>query len=128
MNKLLLFSSLLFVFAITAFKSRDGIDEVINALRSGNASELGRYIEDNVQISLPDKSDSYNKAQAINILQSFFANNGVRSFEVKHSGDNAGSQFCIGVLQTKSGSYRTTIFMKIANGKQVLKEIRFQSV
>ena len=127
MNKLLLFGSLLFVFALTAFNTRSGIDEVIAALRTGNASELAKHIDDNVQISLPDKSDSYNKVQATTILQNFFTTIEVRGFEVKHSGDNAGNQFCIGVLQTKNGSFRTTVFMKTFNGKQVLKEIRFQA-
>jgi hypothetical protein len=61
------------------------------------------------------------------VLQSFFQNNGVKGFEVKHKGDNGGSQFCIGTLQTRTGSYRTTVFMQTKNGKQLVKEIRFQS-
>jgi hypothetical protein len=47
---------------------------------------------------------------------------------VKHKGDQGGGQFCIGTLQTKSGNYRTMVFMKAKGNKQVMKEIRFQSV
>jgi hypothetical protein len=61
------------------------------------------------------------------ILQDFFSNNGVRNFELKHKGDNSGNQFCIGTLQTKSGAYRTTVFMVSKNGRQLVREIRFQS-
>ena len=128
MQKIVLFTSLAFLFLTTAFKAFNGIDEVINALRSGNATELARNMDNTIELSLPDKTDSYSKAQALVILQDFFASNGVRSFEVKHSGDNGGSQFCIGTLQTKAGSYRTTVFMKTKNGKQLIKEIRFQAV
>jgi hypothetical protein len=110
----------------SAFKPISGIDDVVNALRSGNASEVGKYIEDNVELSLPDKSDNYSKAQAIVILRDFFAQNNVTGFEVKHTGDNSGNQFCIGTLHTKSGDYRATVFMKTKNGRQSLKEIKFQ--
>ena len=128
MRKILFFACLISSFFLSALKSRDGIDDVINALRTGNATELSKYIDDNIEMSLPDKTDTYSKAQALVILQDFFANNGVKTFEVKHTGDNGGSQFCIGILQTKSGSYRTTVLMKNKEGKQVLKEIRFQSM
>jgi hypothetical protein len=113
---------------LSSFKPTTGLDDVINALRAGNASELAKYVDDNIEISLPAKSDSYSRSQAIMILQDFFTSNGVKTFEVKHRGDNGGSQFCIGTLQTKSGSYRTTFFMTEKNGKQLVKEIRFQNM
>lgn len=111
----------------SAFKPIKGLDDVIQALRTGNATEMAKYIDDNVEISLPDKSASYSRSQAIVILKDFFANNGVKGFEVKHKGDNGGNQFCVGTLQTKAGNYRTTVFMKSKNGRQLVKEIRFQS-
>jgi hypothetical protein len=116
------------VFTVSAFKPLSGLDDVIGALRKGNATELAKYVDDNIEISLPDKSDSYSKTQAVIILKDFFTNNGVKGFDVIHKGDNGGSQFCIGTLQTRSGNYRTTVFMKTKNGRQVVKEIRFQSI
>ena|SRR5215213_1464344 len=120
----LLFSTVLILGS--AFKPIAGIDDVVSALRSGNASEVGKYIDDNVELSLPDKSDNYSKAQAIMILKDFFVNNAVTGFEVKHTGDNSGNQFCIGTLNTRSGAYRTTVFMKTRIGRQSLKEIKIQ--
>ena len=114
--------------ATNSVKPISGLDEVIGALRSGSATELAKYVDDNIEISLPDKTETYSRSQALMILQDFFASNGVRSFEVKHKGDNGGgSQFCIGTLQTKAGAYRTTILMKTKNGKQLVKQIQFQS-
>ena len=127
MQKFLLFSSLFLMLFATAFKPISGLDDVISALKSGNAQELSKYIDDNIEISLPDKSDNYSKAQAVMVLKDFFNNNGVTGFEVQFKGENGGSQFCVGKLTTKSGSYRTTVFMKTKNGKQLVKEIRFQS-
>jgi hypothetical protein len=48
----------------------------------------------------------------------------VKKFEIIHKGENAGSQFCIGTLYTKNGSFRTTIFMKQKGGGQLLQELR----
>jgi hypothetical protein len=126
-KSLLLISIVLLVFMISGFKAASGLDDVIKALRSGNATELAKYVDDNIEISLPDKSDTYSRAQAVIILQDFFTTNGVKAFEVKHKGDNGGSQFCIGTLQTRSGNYRATVFMTQKNGKQSIREIRFQS-
>lgn len=128
MQKILLFTFLSLLFATLAFANKSSIDEVVNALKAGNATELARFVDDKVEVSLPDKSGSYNKGGAQAVLSAFFAKAGVNAFEVKHKGDSNGSQFCIGTLQTNSGSYRTTVFMKVSNGKQVLKEIRFQAV
>jgi hypothetical protein len=128
MHKLFTLTSAFFLILSTAFTPIVGLDDVISALRSGNATELSKYVDDNIEITLPDKTDSYSRAQASMILQDFFTNNSVRNFEVKHKGDNGGNQFCIGTLQTKAGNYRTTVFMKSKNGKQLVKEIKFQSM
>lgn len=116
-------TSLLFTLA---FRPALSIDNVIGALRNGNTGELSKHMDESVDLSLPDRSDSYSKAQAVLILKDFFSRNGVSGFEVKHKGDNSGNQYCIGTLQTRAGAYRTTVFMKAHAGKQVIKEIKIQ--
>lgn len=125
-----IFTSLLVVplIMLSAFTQPNDIDGVIGALRSGNAEELSKYFDENVELTLPDKSDNYSKAQAVLILRDFFNNNGVKNFDVKHKGDNGGGQYCIGTLQTKSGNFRTTVFMKEKGNKQIVKQIRFQAL
>ena len=144
MQKILLFSSVALLCLVTAFgsvKTMDrepdgkglamsyvnGLDDVIAALKAGNSQELAKYIDDNIEISLPDKSDSYSRAQALMVLKDFFNSNVVKGFEVQFKGENAGNQYCVGKLVTGSGNYRTTVFMKVKDGKQVVKEIRFQA-
>ncbi len=105
------------------------IDAVISALRSGNSSQLSDYFDDKVELTLPDKSDSYSKAQAQLIVKDFFSNNGIKGFDLKHKGGDAqGAPFCIGTLKTGAGNFRTNVFMRIKNGKEVVREIRFQSI
>jgi hypothetical protein len=62
------------------------------------------------------------------IIRDFFNSNVVQNFLVKHKGGNAGSEYCVGVLQTRNGDYRTTLFMRQKGDRQLLQELRFQSV
>ena len=113
---------------MSSFAQPSTIDEVIGALRSGDADGLSKYFDENVELTLPVKSDSYSKAQAQVIIKDFFGNNGVKGFELKHKGDAPGGHYCIGTLQTKSGNFRAHVFMKAKSGKEVVKEIRFASI
>jgi hypothetical protein len=103
------------------------IDEVVNGLKNGDAAQIARYFDNTVEITMPDKSNNYSKNQAEIVLKDFFTTNGVKTFEVIHKGENAGSQYCIGTLVTKNGSFRTTVFMKQKSDKQLLQEIRFEN-
>jgi len=128
MKKIITLTCVALFLMLSAFTQSNGIDDVISALRNGNGTELSKYLDANVELSLPSKTDNYSRQQAVVILQDFFSNNGIKNFEVKHRGDNGGSQFCIGTLITKSGNYRTTFFMTEKAGKQLVKEIRFQTM
>ena len=128
MKKIVTLTCAALLFAMAAFAQASGIDDVINALRSGNAAQLSKFVDNNIELSLPSKTDNYSRQQAAVILQDFFSNNGVKDFDVKHKGDNGGNKFCIGTLLTKSGNYRTTFFLAEKNGKQYVKEIRFQQM
>lgn len=124
------FFTIVFIAVYTlssSFILRLGIDDVITAMKTGNAAQVARFFDNNVEISMPDKSNSYSKSQGELVLKDFFVTNIVKSFEVIHKGENAGSQYCIGTLVTKGGSYRTTIFMKQKADQQVLQELRFEN-
>ena len=121
------FTFSILVAFLSSFTIYAGIDDVIAAMKSGNSGTVAKYFDNSVAISMPDKSSSYSKSQAELVLKDFFTTNPVKNFEVIHKGENAGSQYCIGTLQTKNGTYRTTIFMKQKGDTQVLQELRFEN-
>lgn len=125
MKQLFTLSVLLTLFS--SFILLAGIDDVIAAMKSGNSDQVAKYFDSSVEISMPDKSNSYSKSQAELVLKDFFQNNTVKGFEIIHKGENAGSQYCIGTLITRNGSFRTTIFMKQKGDTQVLQELRFEN-
>jgi len=114
----------LILFSFT-YKPSYSIDEVVSAIRAGNSTELSKYFDNRVDIALPDKSDTYSKAQAEMIIRDFFNSKGVIGFELKHKGENGGAQFCVGILKTRNADYRTHLFMRQRGDRQLLQEIRF---
>ena len=112
---------------LSSFTLFSSIDEVITALKAGNAADLARFFDNTVEINMPNKSNDYSKSQGELVLKDFFSSNTVKGFTVIHKGENSGSQYCIGTLLTKTGSYRTTIYMKQKGDKQVLQGITFEN-
>ncbi|HMG82415.1 MAG TPA: DUF4783 domain-containing protein [Ferruginibacter sp.] len=116
------------IVLLSSYTSLSEMDNVVNAIKSGNAAQIARSFDDRVQLTMPDKSNSYDKADAQAILKAFFSTNAVTSFVVIHQGSNDdGSEYCIGTLQTKNATYRTTIFMKQKGSNKVLQELKFES-
>jgi Domain of unknown function (DUF4783) len=117
---------LTFMLVLVSFRPVYTDDDIAYAIKLGNAGELGQYLDSRVDIALPQKSDTYSKIQAEMIIRDFFTTNGVRNFLVKKWVSNGTSEYCIGVLQTRNGNYRTTLFTKQKGDKQLLQELRFQ--
>ncbi len=120
----------LILFSFRTFHHTDiyNLDAVATAIRSGNVNQLSPYLDMRVDISLPDKSDSYSKSQAEMVIRDFFNTHIVQNFKIIQQGVSGDFIFCTGLLQTLSGNYRTTLFFKQKGEKQYLQEIRFQSV
>ena len=113
---------------LVSYRSFDNMDVVVTAIRSGNVTQLSPFFDVRVDISLPDKSDTYSKGQAEMVIGDFFNTNVVTNFKITQQGESGGTVFCAGILQTRSGNYRTTLFFRHKGDKHYLQEIRFQTV
>ena len=123
MNKvmtLLLLGIVLASFVLSPF------DDVVSAIKQGNVNTLSKYLDNMVEITLADKSNSYSKAQAEVILKQFFETHPVKSFEIVHKGGED-SKFGIGNLVTGNGAYRITFFLRQKGNNYVLQELRFEN-
>ncbi len=116
----LLVVSVLSSFAVISFA------EVVSAMKAASASEVAKYFDNSVEITVFQKTNFYSKKQAELVLSDFFQANTVKNFEVIHQSESSASQYCIGNLTTKNGVYRTTIYMKQKGSKQVIQELRFE--
>ena len=121
------------ILAVTAiilvsYRSFDNMDVVVTAIRSGNVTQLSPFFDVRVDITLPDKSDTYSRTQAEMVIGDFFNTNVVQNFKITQQGESGGTVYCAGILQTRSGNYRTTLFFRQKGEKHFLQEIRFQNV
>jgi len=119
--------SIFYTLALVLFSSFFYISlaNIINAMKSGNATEVAKYFDETVEVTFSDKSNSYSKQKAEQVLRDFFAKNPVSNFDVIHQSKNGDSQYCIGNLVTKNGTFRTTIYIKQYGDKQLIQELRF---
>jgi hypothetical protein len=121
------FAILPLVLIFSSYSLMAGITDVIAAMKMGDAAKLANYFDNSVEISTPGRSNNYSKSQAQMVIKDFFTTNTVKGFDVIHQGENAGSEYCIGTLQTAGGDFRTTIFMKQKDGVQVIQELQFEN-
>lgn len=122
-----IFTILAISFMMVSLTNLTANDEIINAFKAGNAAQVAKFFDNTVEISLPEKTNSYSRSQAEMVLKDFFTLNPVKSFNVLHKGQNAGSEYFIGQYISKNHTYRTTVFMKQKDNRQVIQEIRFES-
>jgi len=114
-----------FLFSISLF-NLSNLDTISEALRVGDVNTLAAYFDDQVEISVLEKEDIYDKAAAKKILATFFATNKPVSFEQVHKGKskNNTSIYCIGNLSTDTQSYRVYVYLNIVGEKQLIQELR----
>ena len=121
-----IFTILAAFVALSSFIIITGLNDVVNAIKSGNAASVSKYFDNTVEITVNGKSSNYSKSQGEVVLRDFFANNAVKSFTLLHQGQSGGAEFCIGTLVTSNGNFRTTLNLKQKGDKQTLQEIKFE--
>ena len=112
MNKILLIFLLSFSFLPFAH-AQSGKDDMINALKSGNADQFVKYFDNSVDVKLPNSNEmkSVPKAQASSTVKSFFGDNKISSCTITSQRENGGTMYVTGKLNGTS-SYNITAMIK----------------
>lgn len=118
---------LLFTLTIPLMVFAGNFDALIPLFSRGDASEIGRRFDTMVEVNIKGKSGTYSGTQATTILKDFFDANGASGFTLQHQGNaSSGSEFAIGSLNTRTGTYKVSIFVKNNGGSVVIKELRIE--
>ena len=112
MKKFLLLITL--SFTLFSFKAADNVPAIINALKTGNAEEVGKYFDNFIDLKLPEKDEIKNvgKNQASIALQSFFKDNSIKGFELTSQREMGASMYLAGKLINAGKGYNITILLK----------------
>ena len=103
-------------------------DNVVQALKTGDAETLTSFFNNPVDISLPYNDDSYSKKQASVIVSKFLLQYKVKNFEVKQSGTSSdGSVFVIGLYQATNGKlFRVYLLIKKQSQSAYIHLLEFE--
>ncbi len=111
---------------LLSFTYQKDTEEIINALKAGNAESVSAYFDSYIDLTLPGKDEIKNigKNQAGITLKSFFEENGVKGFDLTSQRESGTTMYIAGKLQTKSKGYNITILLKNKEGKHQIISVR----
>ncbi|MDJ1469994.1 DUF4783 domain-containing protein [Cytophagaceae bacterium DM2B3-1] len=132
-NKIFLWS-LVVSLMIVAYAKPQAQDDVFNgakvALKSGNARELAKYFNSNIELIIESEHvemDKVSQTQAELILRTFFQKNPAKDFAYVHQGASPeGSKYSTGSYMSGSKSYLVYIVVKQFGGKYMIDRIDFR--
>ena len=116
---------LTYLFVCIAFIDAQNVPQgVVVAFKNGNSQQLNSFLCDKVELIIQNQTTQADKNVASEIINRFFTNNKVKSFEVNHQGNRNESSFFIGTLMTDNGEYRINCFFRKLNNKYIIHQIR----
>ncbi len=93
----------------------DNTDDVLipisKYIAAGNAEALSAWFADNLEIAILSRESDASRAQARQIVKTFFDNYTPRSFNIDHTSGRAGMKYALGTLKAGGETFSVTIFL-----------------
>ena len=96
-------------------------------MAQGNADKLSAWFDDNLEIAVVSQASSASKAQARQILRSFFESNSPRSFDISHTAGKDNMKYALGTLKAGGESYSVTIFVSHKGKFFKIQQLKIES-
>ncbi len=128
MNKF--YKSALLIFTFVTFfvsvRAQTQLEDVVNAIKSNRVSDMTKYFDNIVPITINNVQSTYSRTQAELVLKDFLGKNTPIDITILNSGaPTPSSKFAIGDLSTNTGKYSIYILFKLKdNTNYLLQEIR----
>lgn len=115
----------LIFFAAFNLKAQNA-NEIVTALKSGNADKVSSYFDKILDIKFPEKDEvkSIGKNQAGIALKSFFDNNNIKGFELSSQRELGETMYIAGKLTNGSDGYKVSIMMRNKEGRPQIITVR----
>jgi hypothetical protein len=106
----------------------DVIDGLSAHFKTGNSKEIAASFSQSVDLIIIDEEDVYSKAQAEQILRSFFSKYPpVKSAVIHRLNTNPNYRYGALSLVTKNGTFRVSITMKKTGSAFFITELRIET-
>ncbi len=110
----------------TADSGDDVFIPVSKYIASGNSEALSAWFADNLEISVLSKESDASRAQARQIVKSFFDTYTPRSFDITHTAGRANMKYAIGTLKAGGETFNVTIFMSCKNDTYRIQQLKIE--
>ena len=102
------------------------IDEITQTVQSGSSKALGKFLQDNITLSINNTLSDYSKHQAEQVLKDFFRKNPPKEFKLLHQDGPANKNWHI-IAQYRGDDANFRVLIKGAehDGKLIISTIEF---
>ena len=121
----------LFLFFIASDNAKSSTanvvpEVIINAIKTGNAKELAKYFNQNIELVILSEENVYSKTQAELIIKDFFNKNVPSEFTILHQGGKEGAQYAIGSVKTSNGNFRIYFLLKFKKDQPFIHQLKIE--
>ncbi|NCI45454.1 DUF4783 domain-containing protein [Sediminibacterium soli] len=109
-----------------SFTPQSDTEVIVQAFKSGNATEVSKYFDDYIDIKLLDKAEVKNlsRNQGSIMLKSFFDENTIKGFDKASEREVGNTMYMTGKLNGTGKSFGVTILLKAKDGKHQIISVR----
>ncbi|HRH60253.1 MAG TPA: DUF4783 domain-containing protein [Chitinophagaceae bacterium] len=107
------------IFTLTSFQNKGDFDNIVNALKQGNAAQFSNYFDDFIDLKLPEKDEIKNigKTQATLTMKNFFSDKDIKGFDPTSQRELNGTMYLTGKMQGGAKNYNIVLLMKVKGDK-----------
>ncbi|MDE1191863.1 MAG: DUF4783 domain-containing protein [Arachidicoccus sp.] len=126
MKHVFIYSIVSFILSAFTVVASTAISDIINAFKQGNATEISKYLENYVDIKLPNKDEAKNisKNQATQTLKDFYTSNSINGFELSSQRELGGTGYLTGKIKSDNKSFSITVMIKTKDNLSSIVSIR----
>ena len=116
------------LFVSAQDKENASFDDIVKAIKNCQVGDLSTYFAGSVECDILGRSEVYSKAQTVQVMKDFFAQNKAKSFSILHQSGKNQVKYLIGSYVTITGkTYRITCFIKHAEELYLIQQIRIEN-
>lgn len=114
--------------ADTQDNSYDVFLPISKYMRAGDADKLSAWFSDNLEITIFTKSNDASRAQAKQILKSFFKSYSPRSFEITHKAGRSNMKYALGTMNAGGEMFFVTIFVNFNEDNYKIQHLKVERI
>ncbi|MCF0178013.1 MAG: DUF4783 domain-containing protein [Bacteroidales bacterium] len=95
-------------------------------METGDTDGLSAWFADNLEIDIQGTVSNCTRSQAKQIMKQFFAKNAPTKFEILHKSGRSPMTYAVGNLNAGGVQYRVIIYVKAADDKNMIQQLRIE--